>query len=118
MRPRRRHSSRTARPGRWRFAAILVLGIVATLASGAVGQRAVARYADIDGCATGCEVAAAGWPLPYVVDYPGLSPANEASLVGLAMRVDRLRPEAFAVDLLAWTALAALVVLLLGRRRR
>ena len=118
MRSRRRHAARHARPGRWRFAVVLVLGLAATLGSSTIAQRSVARYADIDGCATGCEVAAAGWPLPYVVDYPGLSPANEASLTGLAMRVDRLRGEAFAVDLLAWTALAALIALLIGRRRR
>lgn len=94
------------------------LGLAATLASSAITQRSVARYADIEGCVTGCEVAAAGWPLPYVVDYPGLSPANRASLGGLAMRVDRFRGEAFAIDLLAWTALAAVIVLVPGRRRR
>lgn len=119
MRRRRsRHASRGSRSWGWRILATVLLGIAATLASSLVRQDTLARYADIDGCATGCEVAAAGWPLPYAVDYPGLSPVGEASLDGLVLGVDRWRPEAFAIDLLIWTALAALAVAIVGRLLR
>lgn len=115
---RSRQSARTGRSRLWRIVATVLLGVAATLASSTVRQEAVARYADIDDCVTGCRVAAAGWPLPYLVDYPGLSPAREASLSGAVMGVDRWKPEALAVDLLAWTALAAILMALLRRMRR
>lgn len=119
MRSRRsRHAARGGRSRIWRVVAALLIGLGATLASSTVRQETVARYADIDSCVTGCPVAAAGWPLPYLVDNPGLSPATEASLTGAAMGVDRFRPEAFALDLLGWTLLAGLVVAVLGRLRR
>ena len=118
MRPRRRASGRTGRSRLLRILAPLALGLAATLASSAVTQSTVARYGDIDACVTGCEVAAAGWPLPYIVDYPGLSPGNAASLSGAVLGVDRWRPEAVALDLLLWTAFAALLAALLGRLRR
>lgn len=115
---RRRHSTRTGGSWGWRFAAVVALGLAATLASSAVRQQTVARYADIDGCVSGCEVVAAGWPLPYIVDHPGLSPAREASLAGAVLGVDRWRPEALALDLALWTALAAILAALLRRLRR
>lgn len=118
MRGRRHRPARGARAGRRRWLLAPVLGLLATLASSVVNQRTTARFEDIDGCIAGCEVAAAGWPLPYLVDYPGLSPGNDAALIGLALGVDRLRPEAFVVDLLAWTVLAAVLAWLLGRARR
>lgn len=115
---RGRHSTRSNGAPWLRIVGVLVLGIAATLASSTVEQEAVARYPDIQGCATGCSVAAAGWPLPYVIDYPGLSPARRASLSGAATGADRLRVEAFAIDLLGWTAVAFFLFMLLRRLRR
>lgn len=115
---RHRASRRTGRPGPWRIVATLALGLAATLATSTVRQHTVALHADIDGCMSGCSVAAAGWPLPYIVDDPALSPAGEASLSGAVLGVDRWRPEALALDLFAWTALAAIVIALLRRLRR
>ena len=115
---RSRQSTRTGRSRLWRILATVVLGVAATLASSTVRQETVARYADIDDCVTGCRVAAAGWPLPYLVDYPGLSPARDASLSGAAMGGDHWRAEALAVDLTLWTALAAILMALLRRLRR
>jgi hypothetical protein len=117
-RSRRRQSNRTGRSWRWRIAGMLALGIAATLASSIAKQETMARYADIDGCVAGCPVSAAGWPLPYIVDYPGSSPAREASLTGAVLGIDRWRLEALALDLLLWTALSAILLTLLGRFRR
>lgn len=114
---RSRSSTRTTSPAR-RILVPLLLGVAATLASSTVRQQTVERYADIDGCVTGCEVPAAGWPLPYVVDNPGLSPVGEASLSGAATGADRLRWESLALDLLVWTLAAAILVALLRRLRR
>ena len=119
MRARRhRRSGRTGLSRPARLALAVALGVAATLASSLVRQDTVARYADIDDCVTGCTVAAAGWPLPYVVDYPGLSPAREASLSGALLGVDRWRPEALVLDLLGWTGLAALLGVAYRRLRR
>lgn len=118
-RTRRARTSARSKSRAWpRVLAALVLGIAATLATSVVDQPTVARYADIDHCVAGCTVAAAGWPLPYLVDYPGLSPANEASLAGAFSSVDRWRLESFAVDLVAWTLLAFVAIALLRRARR
>lgn len=115
---RHRQSARAGRPRPWHAVAIVLLGLGATLASSTVKQATVARHADIEGCSAGCPVAAAGWPLPYLVDKPGRSPANEASLSGAVAGADRWRPEALALDLGAWTALFAIAYALLRRLRR
>jgi hypothetical protein len=115
---RARHSARASRAPGLRWILIVLLAIAATLATSTVQQTTLARYADIEACVTGCEAAAAGWPLPYLVDYPGLSPANEASLAGALMGVDRWRYEALAVDIALWALLFAIVVALWGRLRR
>lgn len=113
-----RKASRGKSPA-WRGAlAALALGLAATLATSFLDQPAVARYADIDHCVAGCAVAGAGWPLPYLLDYPGLSPANDASLAGALTGVDRWRGESFALDLAAWSLLAFVALALLRRSRR
>jgi hypothetical protein len=117
---RRRHrrglrAARANGPLRWLLP--VVFGVLATLATSAVRQEATARYADIDACVGGCSVAAGGWPLPWLIDYPGLSPGGSVSLAGAVLGVDRWRPEAFAIDAVLWTVLAA-IVLAAGRRLR
>lgn len=67
------------------------------------------EYQDWD-CAPGVRecprhVAAVGFPLVYVVDRNGLSPANSADLVGALMGVDDFRAAPFAADVLAYLAL-------------
>ena len=51
-----------------------------------------------------------GWPLPYIVDSPGVSVVGKVTIIG----EDRFRPWAFAADAL----IAALAVWLLLRARR
>lgn len=115
---RARKTSRGKSPA-WRRALVAFpLGIAATLATSAVDQQAVARYADIDHCVAGCTVAGAGWPLPYLLDYPGLSPVGTASLAGAFTGADRWRAESLAVDLVAWSLLAFVALALLRRARR
>lgn len=117
----RRRKPRGLRDGRkrvrGRWLAPVLLGLALTLASSVVAQRTLARYADIDSCVGGCEVAAAGWPLPYIVDYPGISPAHRASLMGAVLGLDRWRAEALTVDLVGWSVLTAIVLALLRRWR-
>jgi hypothetical protein len=101
-----------------RWLVTVVLGVLATLATSAIRQQSTARYADIDACVSGCSVAAGGWPLPWLIDYPGLSPARSVSLAGVVLGVDRLRVEAFAIDVVLWTLLAAIVLAAWRRLRR
>jgi hypothetical protein len=93
----------------------LALGLVLALLSSAKAGKAWAIYGDIDGCVDGCEVAAAGWPLPYLVDYPGLSVGGSVDLVGAILGQNHLRPLLFSITLLFWT-LAAVAGLVLLRR--
>lgn len=118
-RSRHRHGSRSGRPtGLRRWLLPLALGAAATLATSAVTQQTIARYADIDACIAGCTVAAGGWPLPYLIDYPGPSPGHDVSLVGAAMGADRLRLEGLALDLAFWIVSAFVLMWLLRRIRR
>jgi hypothetical protein len=59
------------------------------------------------GCETGCEVAAAGWPAPYLVDYPGISVVGTANLSGALLGEDKFHLLPFALTFLFWTALSA-----------
>jgi hypothetical protein len=118
-RKRRGRSSTRSHASPWsRAASGLLLGLAATLGSSTVEQEAVARYAGIEGCAMGCPVAAAGWPLPYVLDDPTRSSERTASLRGVATGADRMRAESFAADLLAWSVVATVLLALLRRLRR
>jgi hypothetical protein len=109
-------AGRTKGPLRWLLP--VVSGVLATLATSAVRQQATARYADIDACVGGCSVAAGGWPLPWLLDYPGPSPGNSVSLTGVVLGLDRWRPEAFAIDVVLWTLLTAIALAAWRRLRR
>ena len=50
---------------------VLVLAVGVTLASSGISRTVSATVPGIMGCEKSCQVAAAGWPLPYVIDYPG-----------------------------------------------
>jgi hypothetical protein len=64
------------------------------------------------GCEAGCEVAAAGWPAPYVVDYPGISVVGSADLLGALVGEDKFRLLPFLMGVLFWSLLAAVSRLL------
>ena len=99
-----------------------LVALCLTLATSARQIDTMARYPDIMGCEAACEVAAAGWPFPYLVDYPGLSPVGSVSLIGALLGMDILRPGALAATFLCWWAFIAAMVLItaavLVRRRR
>jgi hypothetical protein len=68
------------------------------------------------GCETGCEVAAAGWPAPYLVDYPGISVVGSADLSGALLGEDKFRPLPFGLCFLFWTAVSAGLGFVASRR--
>lgn len=96
----------------------LVLAAGLTLASFAVPARARVTYAEIMGCERGCEVAAAGFPLPFVADYPGLSVAHTVWWGGVLLGEDRVLPGPLAGSFAFWLAVSWLGVWLGGRAAR
>jgi len=61
----------------------------------------------------------AGFPLPYIVDYHGLSPGGSADLVGALMGVDLFQWRPFLLDSAIYLFAFLLIryVLFLRRRR-
>lgn len=100
--------------GRILFA--LVVGSAFALASSGYAGQAQALYVEIMGCEHGCTVAAAGWPLPYLIDYPGISVVGSASLTGALTGEDEFRPWSFLGTAIFW-ALPAFAVCLFRSRR-
>jgi hypothetical protein len=96
---------------------IASVGVVATLASSLVPGSSVAHDPEIMGCEEGCVVAAGGWPLPYLVDYPAISPVGSVSLVNALIGIDRIETMPLLVSFGLWLALAAAVVVLLRSYR-
>lgn len=68
-----------------------------------------AHYGDIMGCETSCTVAAAGWPLAYVRDYPGMSIGHRATLFDAAAGANRFDWPPFLLNILFWAGLAWLI---------
>ncbi|WP_152639835.1 hypothetical protein [Sphingobium bisphenolivorans] len=89
-------------------------GVMLALASSLCDGQAQALYPEIMGCEDGCAVAAAGWPLPYLTDYPGISVVGSASLTGVLTGEDHFRLSSFLVTTLFWT-FAALLTARAGR---
>ncbi len=104
---------------RIRWAALLVFGMamVATLASSVIDGRVIAVHSDIMGCEAGCVTAAGGWPLPYLVDYPGISPVGSVSLSDALLGLDKIRPAALALTFVFWLCASATLVWAAMRRR-
>ena len=100
-----------------RIIAILAAGLLLALVSTAISGRAEATYSEIMGCEILCDVAAAGWPAPYLVDYPGLSVSNAADLTGALVGEDKFRLLPFLATLAFWTIVAAAGSILLRRMR-
>jgi hypothetical protein len=59
------------------------------------------------GCEDRCEVAAAGWPVPYLIDYPGLSVSGAADITGALVGEDHFRLANFAMTWLVWSLVSA-----------
>jgi hypothetical protein len=94
------------------------LAVIATLASSTIGGTVIAIYPEIMGCESGCLTAAGGWPAPYLVDYPGISPVGSVSLTDAMLGMDKIWPAELALTYVFWLAISALVVWLLVRKGR
>lgn len=60
-----------------RISVILIAGLAL-----AIARQVQALNAEVMGCEHDCIVAAAGWSVPYLIAYPGISVAGSASLMG------------------------------------
>ena len=100
--------------------ALLAVGLAAcaTLASGAIDTTSTVTYPNIMGCESGCPVAAIGWPVAYVVDYPGISPVGSASLVGGLLGLDTFQPAELIITFAFWLVISAAVVWAWRRKAR
>lgn len=92
------------------------LAAVVTLATSVIGTTIIATYPDIMGCESACLVAAGGWPVPYLVDYPGISPVGSVSLTDAVLGIDKIWPAELATTFLFWLAISALAVWTLVRK--
>ena len=68
----------------------LILTTLWLLITTFIPNSAKVTYSDIMGCEKVCDVVATGYPLAFIVDYPGLSPVDSADLMGLLMGWDKL----------------------------
>ena len=66
--------------------------------------RSVWQFSDIMGCEKECIVRAAGWPVPYFYDYPGMSVGNRVEVDPLSIFVgpDKFRLSGCIPTLLFW----------------
>ena len=87
-----------------------------TYASLLFTSQGVWTFDDIMGCESACIVKAAGWPVPYFYDYPGMSVGNRVEVDPLSIFIgpDKFRISGFLPTLLFW----ALVVCCVSRIRR
>lgn len=84
----------------------VVVAVTLTVLSTAVPGTITAVYPDITGCEAGCEVAAAGFPIPFVADYPAVSPAASATAAGALLGVDQVHWLRAIATFAAWVAFA------------
>jgi len=94
---------------RWKALLVSVLAAGATLASSAISDKVRATYPGSMDCAQGCDFVAAGWPIPYLVDHPGISPTGSVSLVEGLLGVDIIWPGSLAGTYTFWFGLCAAI---------
>jgi len=95
--------------------AALALGLAGTALSSLVNTKVAVVHPDIMGCEQSCLVVAAGWPVPYIQDYPAISPVGSADLSGALFGLDHINWKALAVTFAIWLVVAAGIVWLRGR---
>jgi|LakMenEpi03Aug12_release.lakeMendotaPanAssembly.Ray.scaffolds.fasta_scaffold350821_2 hypothetical protein len=96
---------------RWRVTIATVLAVGATLLSTLVTSEVQVAYPGSEDCGSGCAFVAAGWPRPFIVDNPGISPVGSVSLTGALLGIDLVLGGAAAIDLLVWFVAAYLLIL-------
>jgi hypothetical protein len=93
-----------------RYLAILLLALVATIASGELTHGTTTiLHEGVEPGLTPIQVVTGGWPWPFLVDHPSISPVGSVSLVNAILRMDHFRAWAFLGDLAIYAALAALM---------
>jgi hypothetical protein len=100
---------------------LLALALALTAASSAVpGTRLEVQDWDCPPAPASCArpVRVAGFPLPYISDYHGISPVGSTSLTGALLGEDHFHPGAFAANVAVYLALAAAAWTGIRRRTR
>ena len=101
-----------------RAAALLSISLFLSLLSSWVPARVIDVVPGSEDCHAGCLAAAAGWPLPYIVDGLGLSPGGSADLIGMLLGLDRLDGPRALGNWLLWLFVAGTVSAGVARWRR
>jgi hypothetical protein len=87
----------------------IVFSFIGVVASSQISGTVNAVYPDVMGCESGCIVTSAGWPFPYLVDYPGISPVGSVSLIDAVLGIDRLQIVGLLTDLVVWCCIGNLL---------
>ena len=87
----------------------VALSLSLSAVSTGIERWVVAVHPTVMGCEDGCGVVAAGWPVPFVVDDPALSPVHSVSLIGVLDGTDEVRWSSLAVTLGFWLAVGVVV---------
>jgi hypothetical protein len=105
---------------RRRFQAFLAiaLAVATALASSLVLSHVAVAYPGMVGCELGCQFLAGGWPFPYIVDHPGISPSNSISLIEALLGVDVFWPGHFLATLFFWFAAFTVVLVVANQRKK
>lgn len=97
-------------------AALLLAGL-----GGEAYQRTGSEYVRYEGVGPGWDstrVVVGGWPLPYLLDKPYLSPVNSVGFVSGLLGEDFFRPLPFLADAALFAALLLALRRLLARVRK
>lgn len=86
---------------------VLATAAVVTAGSSIVTTTVQVAYPGSSNCALGCDFVAGGWPFPYLVDHPGISPIGSVSLLMGLIGVDILRADALAASFVFWVGVFA-----------
>lgn len=85
------------------------LALAIALASCLVPREVVLSIPGSLDCVQGCSFAAAGWPLPWLVDHHGISPRGSVSLIDGLLGVDHIRLPAFLLTFGFWLAITGAI---------
>ena len=100
---------------RWKGLWVSILAAGATVASSLIPGRVRAVYPGSMDCQNGCDFIAAGWPFPYLVDHPGISPIGSVSLSGGVIGEDLVWFGSLAATFLFWFGTCAAIVWIAAR---
>jgi hypothetical protein len=98
--------------------ASLALATAATIATSAVPRLVTVTYPGTMDCQHGCNFVAGGWPFPYLIDHPGISPTGSVSLANGLLGVDIIWPGHLFATFVFWLMLFAAIGALAGRARQ